>query len=157
METALGVADRAAALLPERPQLPAQLTEKAIQLARQDLGSLRLTEAKVLAAAYREKMNQPAEALKVLRDWLKTKRDRLSSTDAEGRLLLAGLYEELLQDRVTAVELLRIGWRIDPSSKEIAEAFRSRGFRKVKDDWIESASAGGGGSSPNRGKFGGRW
>jgi hypothetical protein len=66
----------------------------------------------------------------------------LSATDAEGPVELANLYEELLQDRVTAVELLRKAWRIDPTSKEIAEAFRSRGFRKVKDDWVEGAPGG---------------
>ena len=88
---------------------------------------------------YREKLQQPDEAQKVLRDWLEIKRTRLSETDAEGPVSLANLYEELLQDRVTAVELLRKAWKIDPSSKEIAEAFRSRGFRKLKDDWVESA------------------
>ena len=77
----------------------------------------------------------------MLADWLKIQRDRLSATDAEGPVELANLYEELLQDHVTSVELLRKAWRIDPSSKEIAEAFRSRGFRKVKDDWVESAPA----------------
>ena len=50
---------------------------------------------------------------------------------------LAGLYEELLQDRVTAVELLRKAWRIDPTSRETEEAFRMRGFRKLKDEWVE--------------------
>jgi hypothetical protein len=35
------------------------------------------------------------------------------------------------------VELLRKAWRIDSKSKEIAEAFRTRGFHKVKDEWIE--------------------
>ena len=118
-----------------------ELLEKATRLARQDLGSLRLSEVKALAAVYRDKLQQPEEALQVLGDWLKIQRDRLSATDAEGPLELANLYEELLQDRVTAVELLRKAWRIDPSSKEIAEAFRSRGFRKVNDDWVESASA----------------
>ena len=139
--SALAAADQAASLLPERTTLPAQLIEKATTTARQDLANLRLSEAKALAAVYREKLQQPAEALKVLSDWLKSQQDRLSSTDAEGPLELANLYDELIQDRVTAVELLRKAWRIDPSSKEIAEAFRSRGFRKAKDDWVESAPA----------------
>ena len=77
----------------------------------------------------------------MLRDWLEIQRDRLSDTDAEGPLVLAGLYEEMLADRVTAVELLRKAWRIDPNSKEIAEAFRSRGFRKVQNEWVESAQS----------------
>ena len=41
------------------------------------------------------------------RDWLKLRRDRLSDTDAEGHQSLATLYEELLQDRSTAIELLQ--------------------------------------------------
>ena len=139
--SALAAADQAASVLPERTTLPAQLVEKATATARQDLPNLRLSEAKALATVYREKLQQPAEALKVLGDWLKSQQERLSSTDAEGPLELANLYDDLIQDRVTAVELLRKAWRIDPSSKEIAEAFRSRGFRKVKDDWVESAPA----------------
>ncbi len=119
-----------------------QLLAGAVQRARQDLGAMRLAEVKSLASLYREKLHQPDLAMTVLRDWLKINQDRLSSTDAEGRLLLANLYEELLQDRVTCVELLRKAWSIDPSSKELAEAFRSRGFRKVKDEWIEGSETG---------------
>jgi hypothetical protein len=141
LPSAIAAADQATSFVPERTTLPAQLIEQATTTARQDLANLRLSEAKALATMYREKLQQPAEALKVLGDWLKTQQDRLSSTDAEGPLELANLYEELIQDRVTAVELLRKAWRIDPSSKEIAEAFRSRGFRKDKDDWVESAPA----------------
>ena len=40
------------------------------------------------------------------------------------------------------MELLRKAWRIDPTSKEIAEAFRVRGFRKVQNEWVESGSGG---------------
>ena len=148
LQTAVDVSERARSTVPERPKLPAQLLEKATRLARQDLGTLRLSEVKLLAEVYREKLQQPADALTVLSDWLKIQRDRLSSTDAEGPLELANLYEELLQDRVTSIELLRKAWRIDPTSKEIAEAFRTRGFRKVKDDWVESAPGGAGGSAP---------
>jgi hypothetical protein len=138
LPAALALAERCETLLPEKPELPAQLIASAAQRARQDLGALRLADAKSLARLYREKLHQADEAPKILRDWLKIQQDRLSSTDAEGRLLLANLYEELLDDRVTCLELLRKAWRIDPSSKEIAEAFRSRGLRKVKDDWIEA-------------------
>jgi len=141
LQSALAVAERALAILPERPNLSTQLLEKAGRRARQDLGALRLSEVKVLAAAYRENLQQPQEGLKILSDWLKIQHDRLSATDAEGPLELANLYEELLQDRVTAIELLRKAWRIDPTSKEIAEAFRSRGYRKVNDDWVEAAPA----------------
>jgi tetratricopeptide (TPR) repeat protein len=141
LPSALAAADQAANVVPENTKLPTQLIEKATTTARGDLPNLRLSEVKALATVYREKLQQPADALKVLGDWLKSQQDRLSSTDAEGPLELANLYDELIQDRVTAVELLRKAWRIDPSSKEIAEAFRSRGFRKDKDDWVESTPA----------------
>ena len=50
---------------------PASLIEKATRAARQDLGNLRLSEVKALATVYREKLQQPDEALKILGDWLK--------------------------------------------------------------------------------------
>jgi len=139
VQSAVRSAEQATTLLPERPTLANRLIDKAVHRARQDLGRLRSAEVKELAAVLRERLAQPAEALAVLRDWLKIQRDRLSDTDAEGPLALAHLYEELLQDRVTAIELLRKAWRIDPTSKEIAEAFRTRGYRKVQNDWIEAA------------------
>jgi tetratricopeptide (TPR) repeat protein len=138
VKSALDAAEKAGNLLPERPELSERLTKKGLDRARQDLAAMRLADVKSLASVYRERLHQPKEALNLLRDWLKTKQDRLSSTDAEGPVGLAALYEELLEDRVTAIELLRRAWAIDPSSKEIAEAFRTRGYRREKDDWIES-------------------
>ena len=70
---------------------------------------------------------------------MKFQRDRLSETDAEGPVTLAAQYEELLQDRATARELLVRAWKIDPGSKEVAEALRIRGYRRVKDEWVEAS------------------
>jgi tetratricopeptide (TPR) repeat protein len=138
VRSALDASDQAANLLPERPEITERLTRKGLEKARQNLADMRLDDIKAMAQVYRERLRQPSEALNLLRDWLKTKQDRLSNTDAEGPLGLATLYEELLQDRVTAIELLRKAAKIDPNSQEIAEAFRSRGYRKAKDDWIEA-------------------
>jgi hypothetical protein len=137
IQVTLDLAERARTILPEKPELPARLVEKAVTAARRNLGTLRLADVKALSAVLRDRLSQSGEALDVLRHWLKIQRDRLSDTDAEGPVALAALYDELLQDRVTAAELLRKAWRIDPSSKEIAEAFRSRGFRKVQNEWVE--------------------
>jgi hypothetical protein len=142
IQATLDLAERARSMLPEKPELPARLVDKAVIAARRNLGALRLAEVKTLAAVLRDRLKQPGEALVVLRDWLKIQRDRLSDTDAEGPVALATLYDELLQDRVTAAELLRKAWRIDPNSKEIAEAFRSRGFRKVQNEWVEPVQVG---------------
>jgi tetratricopeptide (TPR) repeat protein len=136
--SALDASNEAAALLPERPDFSDRLIRKGLDKARQNLAEVRLNDVKAMAQVYRERLHQPNEALNILRDWLKTKQDRLSNTDAEGPLALATLYEELLEDRVTAIELLRKAWKIDPNSKEIAEAFRTRGYRKANGDWIEA-------------------
>jgi hypothetical protein len=138
LPSAIAQSERAEKLLPEKPDLSGDLLEKAAKLARENLAKARKAEVKALSALYREKLHHPDEAVAIIRDWLKIQKEQLSPTDAEGPVLVANLYEELLEDRVTAVELLRKAWKIDPKSKEIAEAFRSRGFHKVKDEWIES-------------------
>ncbi len=109
--------------------------------ARQNLGSLRLAEVRTLAQVYREKLKNPPAALELYRTWLKVRRDRLSETDAEGPVALAALYEDLLQDRAEARRLLERAWKIDPGSKDVAEAFRTRGYRRVKDQWVDDAAS----------------
>jgi hypothetical protein len=141
LSAAVARSEQAAAQLPERPEVAARLLEKAAAAARNDLGTLRLADVKALADVYRTRLRRPDEAGQVLRDWLQTKQSKLSGDDAEGRLALAGLYEELVQDRVTAVELLRKASQIDPNSREIAEAFRVRGYRREKDQWVEADAA----------------
>jgi hypothetical protein len=149
LASAVARSEQAAAELPEKPQLPGRLLNQALARSRQDLGGLRLAEVKEVAAIYRDKLRQPDQALLVLREWLEIQRRRLSHTDAEGPLVLANLYDELLQDRGTAVALLRKAWKIDPASQEIAEAFRTRGYRKAKDDWVEATPEAQGHAAPD--------
>ena len=139
---ALAKAEAAATLLPEKTGLSARLIEKAITQARQNLGALKQPDLKELAKVLRDKLKQPEEALTVIREWLEIRKNRLRDTDAEGPLALAGQYEEMLGDTVTSVELLRKAWRIDPSSKELEEAFRVRGYRKVQNEWVLAGAAG---------------
>ena len=138
LASALAAAERAGALLPEKTDFSTRLIEKAVSQARQNLGSLRRSELKELTGVLRDKLNRADESLAVTREWLEIQKGRLSDTDADGPVTLAKLYEDLLGDQVTAVELLRKAWRIDPKSNEIAEAFRARGFRRVQNEWIAS-------------------
>ena len=147
----LELASRAETELPDRPQLATKLLNTGLDQARQNLGSLRLAEVRALAQAYREKLKDPQAALDLYRNWLKIQRDRLSETDAEGPVALAALYEEFLQDRAAARELLERAWKIDPGSKEVAEAFRTRGYRRVKDQWVEDAPTTAGGETSRPG------
>jgi tetratricopeptide (TPR) repeat protein len=138
---AITLAPRAETELPERPELAARLLNQGLEQASRDPTSLRLAEVKAIGAAYRDKLHNPDRALQLYRNWLRNQRDRLSPTDAEGPVDLAALYEELLQDRHAARELLERAWKIDPGSKAIAEAFRARGYRRVQDQWVEDSAA----------------
>jgi tetratricopeptide (TPR) repeat protein len=139
----VALAQQAEAELPERPGLATQLLTQGLDAVRRNLGALHLSELKTVAQTYREKLRNPQTALELYRDWLKLRRERLSDTDAEGHQSLAVLYEELLQDRGTAIDLLQKAWKIEPGSKEVAEAFRARGYRRVGDQWMASDPAAG--------------
>jgi hypothetical protein len=139
---ALELAQGAAVALQDRPQVVRRLREEGLKEATRDLGTLRQGDAEALARIYRETLQQPEAARDLLHKWLDDQRfHRLSDTDSEGRVLLADQYESLIGDRSTAVELLRDVWRIDPQSRQVAEAFRRREFRKVNDRWIGSPHA----------------
>ncbi|AGA29233.1 tetratricopeptide repeat protein [Singulisphaera acidiphila] len=136
---ALNLAERARRQLPDRPKVAERLYEQALKAKTVALATLRLSEVKSLAKIYSEQLHQPERARDLIRSWLDEQRShQMSPTDAEGRLGLATLYESLIEDKETAIELLQSAWKIDPQSKEVADAFRRRGFRKVDDEWVES-------------------
>ncbi|GAC1463280.1 MAG: hypothetical protein NVSMB9_00570 [Isosphaeraceae bacterium] len=141
-KTMLALAEEAAKSLPDRPSLSERLLKRGIALASSDVGSLRQSEVDSLAALYRSALHQPEKALGLYRSWLDDQRNRrISPRDAEGRVALAGLYESLLDDRATALALLREAWKVDPESTEVADAFRRHGFRRVNSEWIEPNKA----------------
>jgi tetratricopeptide (TPR) repeat protein len=138
-DAAIEVADRAESQLRDRPEVARRLLQNALTAATRDLGRLRQTQVEQIGNLYRTKLRQPDRALTLVRDWLAEQRkNRLQRTDAEGRVALALRYETMLGDEQTALELLREAWKIDPDSKEVAEAFRRKGFRKVNDEWVDA-------------------
>lgn len=147
----LKLGEEATQLLPDRPKVAEQLLEQGLKTETFKLQTLRLSEVKALAKLYETRLHRPAQGRDLLRRWLDEQRDhQMSPTDAEGRIGLAALYEELIDDRERAIELLHSAWKIDPQSKELADAFRQRGYRKVNNEWIESSrNKGGGGAEPS--------
>jgi hypothetical protein len=138
---AIALASEAETKVPDRPQLVSKLLRSSIDQIRSNLGSLRLAELKAAAGLCRDKLQDPGRALELYRDWLLIRKQKLSPTDAEGPVALAALYEELLEDRTAARDLLARAWKIDPGNKDVAEAFRTRGYNLVKDHWVESVAA----------------
>lgn len=139
LASSLQLVDQAEELVPERPELVPKLVEKAEELARRDLGSLRLEEARTVGALLKDKGGRADSALEFYRDWLRSQRNRLGDADAEGRVALASRYEELLGDEESARELLDRAWRIAPEAPVVADAFRLRGYRRVGDNWVKDA------------------
>jgi tetratricopeptide (TPR) repeat protein len=134
------LADRAAAELADRPEVARRLREQGLAAMVRDLGSLREADVRAIAARYEQELGQPDAGKALLRRWLEDQRlNRLSATDAEGRLLLADKYEAILADRRTAADLLREAARIDPDARPVVEALRRRGFRQVKGEWVAPA------------------
>jgi tetratricopeptide (TPR) repeat protein len=138
----LNLAEDASKRLPDRPSLATKLLERGLGAESRSVGELRLSEVDSLATLYRERLKQPEKAKELYRSWLDDQRNhRLSPRDAEGRIALARQYEDLLDDRATATSLLRDAWSIDPGSREVADAFLRRGFRKVNGQWVEGSKA----------------
>jgi hypothetical protein len=147
-EHALELAQAAAAALRDRPLVARRLLEQGLKEATRDLAALRQADVVAIGRIYRDTLQKPDAERELLLRWLDDQRNhRLSASDAEGRVLLAHQYDTLLGDRQTAVDLLRDAWRIDPQSREVADAFRRFEYRKVNDLWIESPRASGGGAA----------
>ena len=131
-----GLTQAAATALRDRPLVAKQLLEQGLKEATRDLAAVRQGDIVALARVYRDTLQQPEAERELLRRWLDDQRNhRLSATDAEGRVILAQQYDALLGERQTAVALLQDAWRIDPQSREVADAFRRTGAVYLVGDW----------------------
>lgn len=137
---AIDLAVQAKTQIPEQKDLVNDLVEIGIESAFQTVAGFRLAEATAAARTIRERFGRPDMAAKLLEEWLKVQRGKLSRTDADGRLSLAAQYEELLGDQRSALGLIREAWKIDPNSKPAGEAFRRRGYHNVGGEWVEDGS-----------------
>ncbi len=138
---AAALAEAARARLPERPEIADRLRQRGLDEAETRVASMRQSEAEGLARTFREQ-GQDDRGRRILLAWLADRRkNRLSGSDAEGRILLAGNYEKLLGDRATAADLLREALVIDPQSKTAIDAFLRLGYRKGDAGWYDPAAA----------------
>ena len=143
--------------LPDRPALADRLGRQGLAEAEARVASMRQSEVEELAAKFRER-GEEDRARRLIQSWLADRRkNRLSASDAEGRILLASTFDKMLGDRATAGELLREAQAIDPQSKAVVDAFLRMGFRKGDAGWydptVASASPP---ASPDVGKAGDR-
>jgi hypothetical protein len=134
--------------LPDRPGLVDRLGRQGLVEAEARVASMRQSEVEELAAKFVER-GEGDRAKRLKQTWLADKRkNKLSGSDAEGRILLAGTYDKLLGDRISAAELLREALVIDPQSRTAVDAFLRMGFRKGDAGWYDPTSARSVASSP---------
>ena len=127
--------------LPDRPGLADRLGKQGLAEAEARVASMRQAEVEQLAARFREQGDED-RAKRLLQSWLADRRkNRLSASDAEGRVLLAATYDKLLGDRATAAELLIEAIGIDPQARGAVDTFLRMGFRKGDNGWYDPNSA----------------
>ncbi len=138
---AAGLADEAARTLPDRPAVADKLRQRGLAEAERGVATMRQSEVEELARTFRAN-GQEDRARRLLEEWLGDRRkNRLSASDAEGRILLAANYEKLLGDRATAGQLLSEAAAIEPESRDVADAFLRLGYRKGEGGWFDPAAA----------------
>jgi hypothetical protein len=133
------LAEKARAQLPDRPELADRLRQRGLSEAEARVTSMRQSEVEELARTFREQ-GQEDRANRLCETWLGDRRkNRLSATDAEGRILLAASYEKMLPNRgrATAADLLREALAIDPQSKTAVDALLRMGYRKGDSGWFD--------------------
>ncbi|GIW88768.1 MAG: hypothetical protein KatS3mg108_3092 [Isosphaeraceae bacterium] len=137
----LDLAERAVALLPDRPALADALRTRGLEASVNNVTRLRRLEAFDLARSL-EQNGQAALANQVRRQWLDHYRtQRLAPGDADGRAALAEDYLNVLKDRPTAITLLQEALALDPNLPSAREQFRRLGFQLRDGQWVESQTA----------------
>ncbi len=138
---ASALADEAAQTLPDRPSVGDKLRQRGLVEAERGVASMRQAEVEELAKTFRE-AGQDDRARRLFEEWLADRRkNRLSASDAEGRVLLAANYEKLLSDRATAGILLNEAATIEPESRAVADAFLRLGYRKGDSGWFDPTAS----------------
>ena len=138
---AAGLAAEAARTVPDRPALADKLRQRGLAEAERGVATMRQSEVEELARTFRAN-GQEDRARRLLEEWLGDRRkNRLSASDAEGRILLAANYEKLLGDRATAGQLLSEAAAIEPESRDVAAAFLRLGYRKGEGGWSDPTAA----------------
>lgn len=126
-------------LMPERRALADQYRDKSFQTFLQNVGAFSKTELLEYVQQLRQQ-HKSAQATQLIRQWLRTRAQRLSpSGGAPERLALADDYWSLLQDEATTVALLESARQLEPESEDVERRFRELGYRWTGSRWVKSA------------------
>lgn len=138
----LEIAERAARLIPERPELADALKRRGLDAQALDVSAFSRDQAVAVAEGYRSLLTpQPNRARRILEDWTAARRAQLGPRDADGRLSLARDVLALLADRDEAISLLSEAWRLAPDLPGLADELQNLGLVRVGSKWTEADKA----------------
>lgn len=144
------LASDAKRLVPDRPELSRQLLKKWAESEAELLKNWAesettraatppsATQVRRLAETFRIELAEPQREQEVLRLWLDSRRKKLSSKDADGRVRLAKDFRFYLKDDETAAKLLLQAISIEADLPEAAEELKSLGFIRGPNGWLQS-------------------
>lgn len=126
---------RAAREIPDRGDTIRRLRRLAVQQRAAAASSLSRAEVLRLRDELTE-LEEPAMARAVIESWLKSRRIGLDPQDAEGRLLLASEFRNLLADQQAAAALLIEALKIAPNLSEARELLAELGYVYRDGAWL---------------------
>lgn len=122
------IADQIDSLAPEMHDRAEEYRDRWLAYLSSRLDSSTREEVLELAELYRQR-NQPDKTQEVLRSWIRTHELKWRKEGPLGLVRLAEEYLELLEDRPTAVLLLRQAYLASGNSPEIGERLKSLGVQ----------------------------
>jgi hypothetical protein len=134
------LARRAATALPEHPQLAQRFQFGRLeQLAAEPD---RLKRGKMLEVHRGLEQHDRSDLARTLAErWLAHERRGLAENDAEGRAVLADDYQDLLQDKATALVLYLEAIRLAPEHDRTQQGLTSLGYVEIAGQWRPKSSA----------------
>lgn len=130
---------RASTEIPDRPKAIRQLRLRAARA--RVAAAARLSRAEMLRLRDElAELDEAAASRAVVERWLQVQRQGLPSNDAEGRLLLAHEYRDLLDDPQTSANLLIESLRLAPDLTEASNSLAELGYTQRGGVWLPPAA-----------------
>jgi hypothetical protein len=133
---ASAIAEELLARVPERDDLVEKYREQSFQWRIKSIAGAKREEALRVAEDLKSR-DQPDEAKKLLRGWLRAQESRFRKDGPIGLMQLAEDYLQLANDEPAAVKLLAEAHTLDPSFSDPGERLKQLGYHLEQNRWIK--------------------
>ena len=137
-KNALALAEEAGSQLPDGPRWSPVSWNRPWRRPRTTWPALRQADVEKLATLDREKLGKPDDAREALAAMARRPTPEVTQPDRRrGSRLVSRPVRVDAGGPGRPPPSCPSAWKIDPQSRDVADAFRCRGFRRVNDDWVE--------------------